>query len=67
MGSNGMNQTDGTRDSLTVGQIPARSRLKSRKDFQTSVKLPYFPAKVVRCDEWQRRQGTIRHGHDHLE
>ena len=37
------------------GHIPARSRLKSRKDFLTSVKPSYFPAKVVRCNEWQRR------------
>ena len=36
------------------GHIPARSRLKSRKDFLTSVKPSYFPAKV-RCNEWQRR------------
>ena len=33
------------------GHIPARSRLKSRKDFLTSVKPSYFPAKVVRCNE----------------
>ena len=37
------------------GHIPARSRLKSRKDFLTSVKPSYFPAIVVRCNEWQRR------------
>ena len=37
------------------GRIPARSRLKSRKDFLTSVKPSYFPSKVVRCNEWQRR------------
>ena len=29
------------------GHIPARSRLKSRKDFLTSVKLSYFPPKVA--------------------
>ena len=37
------------------GHIPARSRLKSRKDFLTSVKPSYFSTKVVRCNEWQRR------------
>ena len=37
------------------GHIPARSCMKSRKDFLTSVKSSYFPAKVVRCNEWQRR------------
>ena len=37
------------------GPIPARSRLKSRKDFLTSVKSSYFLAKVVQCNEWQRR------------
>ena len=37
------------------GHISARSRLKSRKDFLTSVKPSYFPAKVVRCNKWQRR------------
>ena len=37
------------------GQIPARSRLKSRKDFLTSVKPSYFPGKVVQCNDWQRR------------
>ena len=36
------------------GHIPARIRLKSRNDFLTSVKPSYFPAKVVRCNEWQR-------------
>ena len=34
------------------GHIPARSRLKSKKDFLTSVKPSYF---VVGCNEWQRR------------
>ena len=37
------------------GHITAKSRLKSRKDFLTSVKPSYFPAKVARCNEWQRR------------
>ena len=37
------------------GHIPAISRPKSRKDFLTSVKPSYIPAKVVRCNEWQRR------------
>ena len=35
--------------------MPARRRLKSRKDFLTSVKPSYFPARVVRCNKWQRR------------
>ena len=37
------------------GPIPARSRLKSGKDFLTNVKPSYFPAKVVRCNEGQKR------------
>ena len=37
------------------GHIPSRGRLKSRKDFLTSVKPSYFTAKVVRCNKWQRR------------
>ena len=37
------------------GHIPARSRLESGKEFLTSVKPSYFSAKVVRCNEWQRR------------
>ena len=37
------------------GHIRTRSRLKSIKDFLTSVKPSYFPAKFVRCNEWQRR------------
>ena len=41
------------------GHIPARSRLKSRKDFLTSVKPSYFLAKVVPCNEWQRRSRVM--------
>ena len=37
------------------GHIPTRSHLKSRKDFPTSVKSSYFPAKVIRCNEWQSK------------
>ena len=37
------------------GHIPAIRRLKSWKDFLTSVKPSYFHAKVVRCNEWQSR------------
>ena len=37
------------------GHISVRSRLKSRYDFLPGVKPSYFPAKVVRCNEWQRR------------
>ena len=37
------------------GHIPARSRLKSRKYFLISVKPSYFPTKVLRCNESQRR------------
>ena len=45
-------QTDGTRDSLLT--FTARSHLKSRNDVLTSEKPSYFPAKVIRCNEWQR-------------
>ena len=37
------------------GHIPARSHMKSRKDFLTIVKPSCFPAKDVRCNEWQMR------------
>ena len=42
------------------GHIPARSRLKSRKDFLTSVKPTYFPAIVVRFNSGRGGQGTSR-------
>ena len=42
-------------DLLPVWSHPSKSRLKSRKDFLTSVKPSYFLAKVVRCNKWQRR------------
>ena len=32
------------------GHVPARSRLKSIKDFLTCVKPSYFPLKAVRCN-----------------
>ena len=37
------------------GHTPARSRLKSRRSFLTSVQPVQFPAKVVRVNEWKRR------------
>ena len=37
------------------GHTPARSRLKSRRSFLTSVQPVHFPAKVVRVNEWKRR------------
>ena len=37
------------------GHTPARSRLKSRISFLTSVQPVQFPAKVVRVNEWTRR------------
>ena len=37
------------------GYTPARRRLKSRGSFLTSVQPVYFPAKVVRVNEWKRR------------
>ena len=42
--------------------IPERSRLKSIKYFLTSVKASYFPAKVIRCNEWQRSRDKSRLG-----
>ena len=53
--SHGTNQTDEQETHSLFGLMSARSCLKSRKDFLTSVKPSYFPAKVVRCNEWQRR------------
>ena len=38
------------------GHIPAR------RDFLTSVKPSYFPAKVVQCNEWQRSRDKSRLG-----
>ena len=37
------------------GHTPARSHLKSRISFFTSVQPVHFPAKVVRVNEWKRR------------
>ena len=37
------------------GHTPARSRLKSKNDFLTSVKPSYFLVKDVRCNEWQKK------------
>jgi hypothetical protein len=37
------------------GHTPAERRLKSRRPFLPDVKPSYFPPKVVRCNEWQRR------------
>jgi len=37
------------------GHTPAKRRLKSRRPFLPDVKPSYFPPKVVRCNEWQRR------------
>ena len=37
------------------GHTPARSRLKSRRSFPTSVQPVHFPAKVVRVNKWKRR------------
>ena len=36
------------------GHTPARSRLKSRRSFLTSVQPVHFPVKVVRVNEWKR-------------
>ena len=43
------------RDPLHVWTHTARSRLKSRRSFLTSVQPVYFPAKVIRVNEWKRR------------
>ena len=53
------------------GNIPARSRLKSRKDCLTSVNPSYFPPKAVLCndrgDQWtmknQLRAMTVPRSH----
>ena len=37
------------------GHTPARSRLKSRRSFLTSVQPVHVPAKVVRVDKWKSR------------
>ena len=37
------------------GHTPARSRLKSKRSFITSVQSVHFPAKVVLVNEWKRR------------
>ena len=37
------------------GQIPATRRMKSRHCFLSSEQPTNFPARVIRCREWQRR------------
>ena len=44
-----------------LGTPPARSRLKSRINFLTSVQPVHFPAKVVRVNEWKRRLDEKAH------
>ena len=56
MCKSGKNQTDRERETHSLfGHTPARSRLKSRRSFLTSVQPVHFPAKVVRVNEWKRR------------
>ena len=43
------------------GHTPARSSLKSRRSFLTSVQPVHFPAKVVRVNEWKRRLEEKEH------
>ena len=52
MCKSGKNQTGRERETQ---HTPARSRLKSRINFHTSVQPVHFPAKVVRVNEWKRR------------
>ena len=42
------------------GQVPAERRLK-RECFLSSVRPADFPAKVIRCSEWQHRQNLSPH------
>ena len=42
------------------GQVPAERRLK-RECFLSSVRPADFPAKVIRCSEWQHRQNLASH------
>ena len=42
------------------GQVPAERRLK-RECFLSSVRPADFPAKVIRCSEWQHRQNLAQH------
>ena len=41
-------------------QIPAERRLK-RECFLSSVRPADFPAKIIRCSEWQHRQNLAQH------
>ena len=42
------------------GHVPAERRLK-RECFLSSVRPADFPAKVIRCSEWQHRQNLAQH------
>ena len=42
------------------GQVPAET-LSKRECFLSSVRPAYFPAKVIRCSEWQHRQNLASH------
>ena len=42
------------------GQVPVERRLK-RECFINSVRPADFPAKVIRCSEWQHRQNFASH------
>ena len=46
------------------GHIPSIIRLKSRKDFRTSVKSSYFPANVVHNWAWSARMKNQSMGYD---
>ena len=52
---NGTNQIDRKRDSFPVWSHPCKKPPEVKKNFLTRVNPSYFPAKVVRCNEWQRR------------
>ena len=43
------------------GQIPAARRPKSRHCFLSSVQHANFPAKVIRCSEWQKKLRNKSH------
>ena len=55
-------QKQTTRETHSLfGQIPATRCLKSRHCFLSSVQPANFPAKVIRCSEWRKRQCNKSH------
>ena len=53
--------TSGTLNDLTTDLIMANNNNNKRECFLSSVRPADFPAKVIRCSEWQHRQNLSPH------